>query len=377
MKQLFSKITSWLHLWVGMITGIIVFIISITGALYVFHQEIKDTMEPWRFVEPQNKSFVPPSQLIDTATVYIPGIEPSGLSYEDKSGAAAVGFFSKSHFSVVYLNPYTGRFIKKIDSSNKGKFDFFSFIIHGHRALWLPYSIGRPIIGLSTLLFLLLLITGLFKWWPKHWNKKSLKRILTIKNTPNKKKLNYDLHNVLGFYIIIFACVFAITGLTWSFPWFKSSYFYVISGGKNYSEQIHPHSDIKNSNITYNDSIPPLDKAWYRVIAQEKNPQRIYITLSLKNSDDPIEIFVSLKKGRFYKSNEYFFDRYTLEPIHNDSHLYNNASNAEKLMKMNYDIHTGAIFGLPGKIFAFLISLVIASLPITGYIIYFNKKGWF
>ncbi len=381
MRNSLKKINSFIHLWLGLVVGIIIFIVSITGAIYVFHQEIEDAMEPWRFVEPKNSAFVPPSQLIDSAQVYVKGKTPTGLTYEDKSGAAAVGFISrennKTTFSVVFLNPYTGTFIKKVDAIGNGQFDFFHFIKNGHRALWLPYSIGRPIVGIATLLFFILLITGLIHWWPKRFNKQSLKRILTIKKTQNSKKLNYDIHNVLGFYIILFAFVFIITGLTWSFDWFSKSYYYVISGGKTYEQHAHPHSDTSQADFAYTDSIPALDRAWYLVIKEEPNPQRIFITPTLHDADDPIEIIVSQKKGTYYKSNEYFFDRYTLMPLRVQGDRYKDASNAEKLMKMNYDIHTGAIGGLPGKIFAFLISLIIASLPITGYIIYFNKKGWF
>jgi uncharacterized iron-regulated membrane protein len=50
------------------------------------------------------------------------------------------------------------------------------------------------------------------------------------------------------------------------------------------------------------------------------------------------------------------------------------ASFAEKLLRMNYDIHIGAILGISGKIFAFLISLLIASLPVTGFLIYLGRK---
>jgi uncharacterized iron-regulated membrane protein len=41
---------------------------------------------------------------------------------------------------------------------------------------------------------------------------------------------------------------------------------------------------------------------------------------------------------------------------------------------MNYDIHTGAIIGLPGKILAFFASLIVASLPITGFYIWWGRK---
>jgi len=53
---------------------------------------------------------------------------------------------------------------------------------------------------------------------------------------------------------------------------------------------------------------------------------------------------------------------------------YKEAKIADKLMLLNYDIHTGAVFGIAGKIFAFLISLLIASLPITGCYIWWGRN---
>lgn len=37
-----------LHLWIGLATGIIVFVVSITGAIYLFKDEISSTCQPWK-----------------------------------------------------------------------------------------------------------------------------------------------------------------------------------------------------------------------------------------------------------------------------------------------------------------------------------------
>jgi len=43
-------------------------------------------------------------------------------------------------------------------------------------------------------------------------------------------------------------------------------------------------------------------------------------------------------------------------------------------MAMNYDLHTGGVLGITGKIIAFLASLIAASLPITGLLIWWHKS---
>jgi len=137
----------------------------------------------------------------------------------------------------------------------------------------------------------------------------------------------------------------------------------------------HPHSDISQANQTNLDSIPAVDQAFILTMTKEPNPQRVFINPSMHDANEPIEIVVSLLKGKYYKHNEYFYDRYTLAPLRMRGDRYEEAGLADKLDKMNYDIHTGAILGLPGKILAFLVSLIIASLPITGFLLWWNKRS--
>ena len=378
-KSTFRRINDWLHLWLGLISGIVVFIISITGCFYAFQQEIKDALEPWRFVEVQDKPYVPPSVLLDTASVYMPNAKPTGLTYANKDGAAAIGYGGmengKRTFSVVFMNPYTGAFLKKQQTMEGNEFDFFRFIINGHRALWLPYSIGRPIVGVSTLIFIFLLISGLIMWWPKKWNKSTRDMSFKIKWKASFKRVNYDLHNVLGFYSLVLALILGITGLVWSFQWVEKAIYFVASGGE--TKEVghhHPISNVSNKDITWNDAMSPLDKAWYKTLEIDKEVAGMYMTPILRDEDDPLEITVYHDAGSWYDHNEYFYDRYTLEPLQHEGSKYDEASFADRLSMMNYDIHIGSIFGFPGKVLAFLISLVCASLPITGFLVWWHKQ---
>ena len=47
---------------------------------------------------------------------------------------------------------------------------------------------------------------------------------------------------------------------------------------------------------------------------------------------------------------------------------------ADQLAMLNYDMHVGVALGLPGKILAFFVSLICASLPVTGFMVWLNKK---
>ena len=377
-KSVFRRVNDWLHLWLGLISGIIVFIVSITGCFYAFQQEIRDALEPWRFIEARDQAFVPPSQLLDTAHVYMPERKPTGLTYSNKEGAAAVGYHyfdqGKESFSVVFINPYTGKFIRNQQQVGNGEFDFFRFIINGHRALWLPYEIGRPIVGTATLIFLFMLISGLIMWWPKKWNSTAYKKSFRIKWSGKFKRLNYDLHNVLGFYSLLFALILAVTGLVWSFTWFEDSLYYVTSGGDKYPGYHHPNSDTSNASLAETDNISILDKAWYKVVAQEPDAKGFYLTPFAADDEDVIDIVAYQDQGSWYNRNEYYFDKYTLKRYRVQADVYEEAGVADQLMLLNYDIHVGAAWGLPGKVLVFFISLITASLPITGFFVWWNKK---
>lgn len=375
-KNKLTVLNSWLHLWLGLASGLVVFIVSLTGCIYVFQTEIKNALEPWRFVEVQNKSFVPPSQLVDTAKLYMPGKTPSGLTYEDETGAAAVGFYYRENdqleFGVVFMNPYTGQFIRKQERVIHGGFNFFQFIMKGHRHLWLPEDIGRRVVGVGTLIFVVLLFTGLVLWWPASWKKANREKSFNIKWKAGFKRLNLDLHNVPGFYILLFVLLIACTGLVWSFNWFENAVYYLASGGQSKEAHSHPHSDVSNAALAQADSIPVIDRAYYLTLEKNPNPKRIYMSPNLKEADESVEVLVYNDRGTFYNHDEYFYDRYSLKLL--EVEKYSEAGLADKLDHMNYDIHTGAILGMPGKILAFLVSLISASLPVTGFLVWWNKR---
>ena len=78
----------------------------------------------------------------------------------------------------------------------------------------------------------------------------------------------------------------------------------------------------------------------------------------------------------YWKTDYRYFDQYTLQeiPVTHLDGRYKDATIADKIVRMNYDIHTGQVLGLPGKILAFFASLIAASLPITGFYIWWGRK---
>lgn len=380
--SLFKRINNWLHLWLGLISGVIVLIVCLTGCIWVFNEEITGLLEPETRVEWQNKPVLRPSQLIDIAAKRHPDKIPSYANYQQgrainlnlRSADAAPR--DRSGGTLLKINPYTGEVISE-EVRKKGETDFFRFILNGHRFLWLPSGIGRPIVNYGTLVFVVLLITGLIWWYPKKWNKSTRRKSFTIKWGASFRRVNLDLHNVVGFYSLLFLAAIALTGMVYGIKWYSEGLYWVTSGGDKLAEYKRMESDSLQKGKLYTPA-QAMDGAWARVI--ERHPKSMGFYYSFADTSHPkaaIDISVYPNKGQFYNSQGYSFDQHTLKELkRRDAYsvAYNEASFGEKLRKMNYDIHVGSILGFPGKVLAFLASLIGASLPVTGFLIWYNRK---
>ncbi|MNF31037.1 hypothetical protein D3C84_117890 [compost metagenome] len=365
----FKKLIGKIHLWLGLSSGIIVFIIAITGCLYAFQEEIQNITEDYRFVEKQNEPFLLPSQLEQIARKELPEKALHAIKYNgaEKSAEAIFFHYEPTYYYIVYLNPYSGKVLETVNMDE----GFFRFILDGHFYLWLPHEIGQTVVASATLIFLILLLSGLFLWYPKNKNATKQRFWFKWKKGTKWKRKNYDWHNITGFYTLSIALIFAITGLVWGFQWFAYSYYTVLGGEKSlvYEDPISSKNKIQTSK--------PLDKIW--ILMQKEYPQAKSIEVHPPENDSTaIAANANPEEGTYWKTDYRYFDQYTLEEKE-VKHIYGkheNAAISDKLMRMNYDIHTGAVFGLAGKIFAFLISLLIASLPISGFYIWWgrNKK---
>jgi uncharacterized iron-regulated membrane protein len=414
-KSRFKRISAWLHLWLGLASGIIVVIVSLTGCTYVFEHEIKDMLEDWRFVKPQRKAFLLPSQIVNLADQRMKGQHASSVTFSGRDEAAIVGYFTPAKegqhsgkvaamdskarltagnrkaeglkrkevkpkrgrggiFTSIYMNPYTGE-VQKLKASSRGESpDFFRFMLNGHRALWLPYTIGRPIVGVAILIFVVLLISGLVLWWPVKWIKSIRDKSFKIKWSASFKRANYDMHNVLGFYSMIFLLFISLTGLVWSFEWFSKSLYWVTSGGAHLTDVRRAATSDTTQARPF--EISAADKIWLKL--KKENPEAAGILISIPGKPaDVIGAFVYQKMNTFYNMDRYSFDQQSLKALKTKSPFdgkYTEANIPDKIRRMNYDVHVGAILGLPGKIIAFFASLISASLPVTGFLIWWGKK---
>lgn len=365
-----KKTIGKIHLWLGLTSGLVVFVVAVTGCLYAFQAELQELTQPFRHVESRNLPTLPPSELEKIALNELPGKKLHSALYQKAGDAAVVSFYDYDlveltplYYYLVYIDPYDGRVLKVKNMSR----DFFYQVLQGHYYLWLPPAIGQPIVATSTVVFVVMLVTGLVLWWPK---KNKSKQRFTIRWNAKWRRKNYDLHNVLGFYTMWIALILALTGLVWGFQWFGASVYWLAGGEKQIMYEEQPSIKMSDNVVE-----KPLDKLWVKLASE--NPNVDILEVHFPTSDTTsLAVTINPDSETYWKSDYLFFDQYTLDEISSNQIYgkFNQATAADKLIRMNYDIHTGAILGLPGKILAFFASLICASLPVTGFYIWYGRK---
>jgi uncharacterized iron-regulated membrane protein len=358
-----------LHKYLGLTTGLVVFIVAITGCCWAFRDEIESLYDDYKKVTPLDQSILTPTKAKELAKEIFPNNTVHGTLFKKEDDAIEVIFYDAEpeFYQSVFLNPYSGEVIQ-VDNHLSG---FFAFILKGHMRLWLPKTIGEQVVGVSILIFIVIIISGFIIWLPK--KRKNLKQRLKFdwKKTTRWKRKNFDLHTVVGFYICSLALILAFTGSMMSYNWLK----YVVyksTGGEKEARFIIPENQ---SEIGENDSEIPMDYLITKLIKENPNAESFELHYP-KTADESIYIEVSNSKGIYYDSDFRFFDQNTLEEIETPSIYgkYKNAKVADKIQRMNYDIHIGAIGGIAGKIIAFLVSSLTASLPLTGVLLWYGRN---
>lgn len=364
-----KKFIFQLHKYLGLTTGLVVFIVSITGCCWAFRDEIESLYDDYKKVTPQDQSILTPTKAKELAKEIFPNNTVHGTLFKKEDDAIEVIFYDAEpeFYQSVFLNPYSGKVIQ-VDNHLSG---FFAFILKGHMRLWLPKTIGEQVVGVSILIFIVIIISGFIIWLPK--KRKNLKQRIKFdwKKTTRWKRKNFDLHTVIGFYICSLALILAFTGSMMSYNWLK----YVVyksTGGEKVPAFIIPENE---SEISERDSKIPMDYLIAKL--SKENPEAESFELHYpKSAEESIYVEVSNSKGIYYDSDFRFFDQNTLEEIETPSIYgkYENAKVADKIQRMNYDIHIGAIGGIAGKIIAFLVSLLTASLPVTGVLLWYGRN---
>lgn len=337
-----------------------------TGAVLVYEKELQQLFHHSRYFNNGGTSQLPADSLLSIVKTELNTNPVSIKTYNDPERNIEItiplrGESTKKIPSkrppreVVFINPYSGQ-IQEIYNHRES---FFFFMMDLHRWM-LSGDTGKMIVGICTIVFLFILITGIILWWPK--NKAILKQRIKMKWNAGFKRFNHDSHVVLGFYSSIFLFILAFTGLAWSFKWFNDG-IYTITGTKQ--EQIAPLKSTPQNSL--NGSV----EATLQETKQLVNSS--YYNLSLPSkSEDAYKVTVLPKDASMDVATDvYFFDQYTGAYI--GVQKFEDKNTGQKVRSAFKPIHTATIFGQPSKLIGFLACVLGTFFPISGIIMWWNR----
>jgi uncharacterized iron-regulated membrane protein len=362
------RLVNDIHLWMGIGSGLILFVVCLSGTLYAFRAEVERLLEPdkYRVEVAENAGRMSTEDLFAQISRQTGGMITS-VSIPSAPNEAYKVRIKKNEEerrgSTYYVNPYTAEIIGGSDGPASA---FFSTVFRLHRWLLMERATGRIIVGTATVIFVFIIISGYLLWIPRKL--KLLRQSLTIKTTGNWKRVNYDLHNSLGFYAGIFLLVMALSGLCWSFEWYRDALGGVL-GTKVFGSRGQAEVVSKVDENAF-----PLSVEEVLLKSNEQLPYPgDYVVYLPDTADAPVTV-------RKYRSASFAgltaydllkLDQYSGEVLHQD--IYAERPLNEKISTMIKPIHTGEIFGTFSKIIYFMASLIGTSLPVTGVMIWVNK----
>ncbi|OYX26244.1 MAG: sulfite reductase [Flavobacteriales bacterium 32-35-8] len=358
------KLINDIHLWLGLGSGIILFLVCLSGTILAFEEEIKTFFTDEVIVEPTSQKNTVASleqTLKESNNGFVTGVTIPSDSKEPYVFSVKKDL-KERRGSQVLVNPYTGS-IHKIEKT--GADGFMQIMFRLHRWLLLDTNVGRPIVGIATIIFLLLAISGIVLWFPKKMKWKTLKQGFKIKTNANWKRINHDLHNTLGFYACAFLVIMCITGLCWSFEGYKKGLGNLI--GAEIFNRSAPTFEV---GTTLNKETVSIDEAIS--IANKTLNYNGKLTVSFPNENSNYYLF--------RKTNDANWSPITTDNLYMDTSgkILSTEWFQEKPLNVQFaslikPIHTGEIFGTLSKIIYFITCLIGTSLPITGTIIWWNK----
>ncbi|HVF68289.1 MAG TPA: PepSY-associated TM helix domain-containing protein [Pyrinomonadaceae bacterium] len=364
--QLFRKVIFWCHLTAGAAAGIVILIMSVTGVLLTYERQI----QRWADVRGYNVSRpaadaarLPVETLISEAQG-ARRAAPSGVTlYGDAASPATVSFPGGR---ILYVNPYTGEALGEGSPRVRA---FFRGVTDWHR--WLGASgegrnAARAVTGASNLVFLFIVASGFYLWWPRRWTRKSVRAVTWFRRGQGGKARDFNWHNVIGFWSAAPLFVVVLSGVVISYTW-ASNLVYRLAGEEPPIQQQRGGPPGGQQQQQTNAPAVPLEGLDILLVKAEQQVEGWRsITLQLPQKPDaPVTFAIDRGNGgQPHLRSQLALDRATGEVLRWEPASSNTAG--RRLRSWLRFAHTGEVYGLLGQTIAGLVSLGGAFLVYTG-----------
>ncbi|KQV65179.1 PepSY domain-containing protein [Rhizobium sp. Root1220] len=243
--SLYRAIWRW-HFFAGLLVIPFLLNLSITGSLYLFKDEINNSVFAYRYLVQPVGEPLSPQRITDAAVVAVPGSVAS--SYKDPSGpdrSAIVTVSSEAGSTLVFVNPYDGRVLDTVGST-----DEFNYVVKRIHSLAYFGDATNKLIEITGGFAMVLVVTGIYLWWPR----RQTGGVVSVRGTPARRVFWRDLHAVTGAFAGILIFFMAITGMPWSGYWGANVNAWLTSNDLGYPVQLW--DDVPKSRKVTEDILP-------------------------------------------------------------------------------------------------------------------------
>lgn len=407
---MFKKTFFQIHWFLGITAGLILSIMGVTGAIYSYEPQILKWMNSDSYtVQVQEQDKLSPAQLYQHFQTQNPEMKINSITVaQDPSASSTVNIVkegARRGYNMI-VNPYTAEVLPEI----KGR-EFFQFVQQLHRNLTVG-PVGKQITGACALMLIFFVLSGLYLRWPK---RHSVKQWLAVKPQLKGRNFIWDLHAVVGTWVVIFYLILACTGLYWSYDWWRNGMFKVLGverpqpemqqgqGGRGGEEQGRsagesrgegqrgsrgegagergPQSEGQRENrgegrekgVDDTVLLTALNKSWAG-FQNEFNDKYSTVTFNIpKKADGELklsftDVEVQHERARNNATYNYQDAAFTSVEMYEDKKLN------EKIMSSMLPVHRGSFFGPIYQFFAMVASLLMPLFFITGWMLYLKRR---
>jgi uncharacterized iron-regulated membrane protein len=360
------KVIFWCHLVAGVGAGVVVLIMSVTGVLLAYERQLTRWADTrgYKVSRPSPEAARIPVETLLGRAREMQAAAPSSITlYSDAEAPAAV---SLPGGRSLFVNPYTGEVFG--DGSPRVR-AFFRSVTDWHR--WLGAggenrAAARAVTGAANLVFLFIVASGFYLWWPRNWTRNSVRAVTWFRRGQGGRARDFNWHNVIGFWSALPLFVVVLSGVVISYTW-ASNLVYRLAGEQP-PAQLQRGGAQGGAGAQQGGATPvPLDglEALMSRAGRQVEGWRS-ITLQLPQKPDaPVTFAIDLGNGgQPQLRSQLALDRKTGEVVRWEP--YSNNTQGRRLRSWLRFAHTGEVYGLVGQTIAALASLGGAFLVYTG-----------
>ncbi|ASK34046.1 peptidase M4 [Alcanivorax sp. N3-2A] len=237
-RRLYAAVWRW-HFYAGLFAAPFLLILSITGAIYLFNDEINDALYPQLRFAPSGESMLNTGELVASVQRHYPNAVVTRIDTPVTPGRTAMAFVTPASGAPlrVFVDPGNARVL--------GEFVYtdtlvgFADLMHGSLLLG---EFGDAVVELAACWTLVLVVTGLYLWWPRR-QRARLRHALLGEPGARGRRLWREVHRLIGVYAAALILFLVITGLPWAGLW-GGQFLTPISNalGLGYPPQLQHHS---------------------------------------------------------------------------------------------------------------------------------------